>query len=65
MGLAQTNDLIDEIANGGNPPFNPVNTKQGRYGGTFVAKELVYAYAMWVSAKFHLAVRVQPPPPVL
>lgn len=48
-----TSELIGEIQKGGNPPFKKV---AGRYGGTYVCKEMVYAYAMWISAKFHLEV---------
>ena len=37
--------------------FEPVAKKQGRYnGGTWVCKELVYKYAMWVNAEFEIRV---------
>lgn len=48
----QTSDLIAVLETTGIPVFK----KEGRNGGTFVAKELVYAYAMWISADFHLRV---------
>lgn len=48
-----TKALIAELEKGGIPP---VSVKAGRNGGTFVVRELVYAYAMWISPKFHLEV---------
>jgi hypothetical protein len=55
----QTQDLITEIASstdGGIPP-SPLSVKKGGHGqGSYGCRELVYAYAMWISPKFHLEV---------
>lgn len=50
----QTKELIAEILKAGIPALTSV--KGGRHNGTYVSKELVYAYAMWVSPRFHLTV---------
>ncbi|MCX7509404.1 KilA-N domain-containing protein [Delftia tsuruhatensis] len=49
----QTKALVREIETAGIPA---VKTRQGRNGGTYACKELVIAYAAWISAKFHLKV---------
>ena len=52
----QTQELVNEIEQSSNSCF-AVNTKRGgSNAGTWVCKELVYSYAMWVSPKFHLNV---------
>lgn len=56
LNLQQTKELIAAILNTGNPVFNPVVTRRGRAGGTYVCKELVYSYAMWINADFSLLV---------
>jgi len=63
----QTKDLVDEIVNSANlqslennryanSHIEPIKRIEGVKGGTYVVKELVYSYAMWISAKFHLMV---------
>lgn len=66
LRLDQTNELINEILNTQICPIknnretalnqHPISSKKGRYGGTYVCKELVYSYAMWISAAFSLKV---------
>ncbi|MBC3464985.1 KilA-N domain-containing protein [Pseudomonas sp. RW10S2] len=57
MKRPETIELIEEISNSAvEQNYAPTASKAGRYGGTYVVKELVYSYAMWVSAKFHLHV---------
>lgn len=53
LRLLQTKSLIEEIEHT-IPGIPGIESKQGL--GTFVVKELVYAYAMWVSPSFHLKV---------
>nr|WP_082888202.1 KilA-N domain-containing protein [Eikenella sp. NML97-A-109] len=57
----QSIDLVDEISKAGFPALDKNQhvikvVKGGNQSGTFVCKELVYAYATWVSAKFFLQV---------
>lgn len=53
LGLEQTKELIAEIQKGGITPFRAII---GRNGGTYACRELVIAYAAWISAAFHLKV---------
>lgn len=63
----QTKDLIEEIERFSNMRSSENEQRPnlvfavktfhgGSNQGTYVVKELVYAYAMWISAKFHLIV---------
>lgn len=56
--LTQTKELVDEISTApvisGAVPI--VTIVGGLNQGTYVCKELVYAYAMWISPSFHLKV---------
>ena len=56
---AQTVELINELGDAriiaSDKLVNPVNIiKGGNNQGTYVVKELVYAYAMWISPAFHV-----------
>lgn len=54
--LADTVELIDEV-NRSSDMRNAIAVKRGGPDqGTYSCKELVYAYAMWISPKFHLHV---------
>jgi len=60
LSNAKTKELIAELSTTGNPvleqnqPVKIVNG--GNKQGSYATKPLVYAYAMWISAKFHLHV---------
>jgi len=52
MANKQTKELIVLLETTG----KSVVKKEGRGGGTFVPKQLVYSYAMWISAEFNMQV---------
>lgn len=54
--LKQTEELVAELVNSGDSRIYPVHSVAGRYGGSYVVRELVYAYAMWISPSFSLQV---------
>jgi len=63
LRLDSTKELIEEISrcsdlsNGSSEMRNPIEVKQGgNQQGTYAVKELVYAYAMWISPAFSLKV---------
>lgn len=50
----ETKELIAEIESENQIAYHTING--GNHRGTYVCKELVYRYAMWISAKFSLMV---------
>ncbi|MDP0333914.1 KilA-N domain-containing protein [Glaesserella parasuis] len=53
--LDTTKELTEEIQKE-DPTTQPLKTLRGTQGGTYACEELVLAYAMWISPKFHLVV---------
>lgn len=51
-----TRALVNELRINGELDFEPLASTVGRYGGTFAIRELVVAYAAWISPAFHVKV---------
>jgi len=55
--LDTTQALIAEISNCSDlSNYQPVESRTGKFGGTYACRELVIAYAAWISAAFNLKV---------
>lgn len=55
FALDSTAEMIEKLIDD-KTSFEPAVRKAGRYGGSWVCKELVYEYAMWCSVEFRLKV---------
>ena len=56
LRLDTTQGLIDEVSNSSDLRSKAISSESGRYGGTYAVKELVIAYATWISSTFYLRV---------
>ncbi|SFI31144.1 KilA-N domain-containing protein [Nitrosomonas sp. Nm34] len=57
MRNAITQELIEEISKSADSRnYVPVKITRGKSGGTYACRELLIAYAAWISAAFHLKV---------
>lgn len=54
LRLQQAQEIIEELSKAGIPAL--VSNHGGKNPGTYVCKELVYSYAMWISAPFQVKV---------
>lgn len=57
MRREETQALVEEISKSADSQnYAPARSVRGKFGGTYACKEMVIAYAAWISAKFHLKV---------
>lgn len=56
IGQANTLDLIEKISITGKPVYESRRGSERNGGGTWACRDLIFAYAEWISAEFHKAV---------
>lgn len=56
LRLDNTKELIEELSNSSDLMSLPIETKEGRSGGTYAHELLAVSYAGWISPRFQLQV---------